>query len=63
MRGSTMGVRQAGEQNIRTLQKTNTGSYTVSLPIELVRQLRWQNGQRVVIRRSGNKLVLEDWQP
>lgn len=58
-----MGVRQAGEQNIRTLQKTNTGSYTVSLPIELVRQLRWQNGQRVVFRRSGNKLVLEDWQP
>lgn len=57
-----MGTRSVGEQNVRTLQKTNTGTYTVSLPIELVRKLRWQDGQKVTIRRSGDKLIVEDWQ-
>lgn len=56
-----MGVRTAGKQHIRTVQKTNTGTYTISLPIELVRKLRWQERQRVTVRRSGNKLVIEDW--
>jgi phosphate uptake regulator len=57
-----MGTRSVGEQRVRTLQKTNTGTYTVSLPIQLVRDLRWQDGQKVIIRRSGKKLIVEDWQ-
>ncbi len=57
-----MGVRMAGKQHIRSLQKTNTGTYTISLPIELVRKLSWQERQKVTVRRSGNKLVIEDWE-
>lgn len=58
-----MGARSAGEQHVRSLQKNNTGSYTVSLPIQLVRKLRWQERQRLVVRQSGSKLIIEGWHP
>lgn len=56
-----MGRRKVGQEHIRSLQKSH-GTYTVSLPIELVRELRWQEKQRLVITRSASgKLTLEDY--
>lgn len=56
-----MGVRRAGEQSIRNITQNSTGTYQVSLPIGLVRELRWQQGQKVVISMRGKKLIVEDW--
>lgn len=47
----------------RRLQKNNTGTYTISLPINVVRSLRWQQGQRLRIVWRGNQIVLEDAPP
>lgn len=47
----------------RQLQKNNTGSYTVSVPINIIRALRWQQGQRVRITRRGNQVILTDAPP
>jgi bifunctional DNA-binding transcriptional regulator/antitoxin component of YhaV-PrlF toxin-antitoxin module len=56
-----MGRRKIGDEKIRNIQKSN-GSYLVSIPIELMRQLGWRERQRVVITRSGRgKLVIEDF--
>jgi Ni/Co efflux regulator RcnB len=58
---SGMGTYKAGEQNKRVLSKNNTGTYTVSLPIELVRQLKWQDGQKLSLEKRGKTIVITDW--
>ena len=56
-----MSRRKLGEQSIRKLQKVGNGSVSVTLPIELVRGLRWREKQKVTIRRKGKRLIIEDW--
>ncbi|MDZ7744591.1 MAG: AbrB/MazE/SpoVT family DNA-binding domain-containing protein [Candidatus Saccharibacteria bacterium] len=56
-----MGVRTSEEQHIRSIMQNNSGSYTVSLPIAMVRKLRWQRRQKVTVTLKGDKLVIEDW--
>jgi hypothetical protein len=56
-----MGRRKIGNERVRSIQKSN-GSYLVSLPIDLVRELGWQHKQRVTITRSGSgKLTITDY--
>ena len=56
-----MARRKLGEQNIRKLQKVGNGSVSVTIPIELVRELKWREKQKVTIRRRGKGLIIEDW--
>lgn len=57
-----MGTRKSGEQNVRNITKNSTGTYQVSLPIDLVRILGWKQGQKVVFKKRGKDLVIVDWQ-
>jgi hypothetical protein len=58
-----MGRRKIGHEKIRSIQKSN-GSYIVSLPIDIVRELGWQEHQRIVIERYGaGKLLISDYNP
>ncbi|MCB9823271.1 AbrB/MazE/SpoVT family DNA-binding domain-containing protein [Candidatus Nomurabacteria bacterium] len=57
-----MGTRRSGEQNVRNITKNSTGTYQVSLPIDLVRTLGWKQGQKVVFKKRGKDLVIVDWQ-
>jgi len=56
-----MGARRAGEQQVRNLTVNRTGTYSISLPIELVRALKWQQGQKLIVSKRGKNLVIEDW--
>ena len=56
-----MGARRAGEQQIRNLTQNRTGTYSISLPIELIRQLKWQQSQKLIVSKRGKTLVIEDW--
>lgn len=56
-----MGTFKAGQSNKRILQKNNTGTYTVTVPIELVRQLKWQDGQKLTLAKRGKSIVISDW--
>ena len=56
-----MGVRKEGQRMIRTITQNNSGTYAVTLPINDMRKLGWRKGQKIVIKRHGNKLVIEDW--
>lgn len=58
-----MGMRALSDQRTRTITKNSTGTYSVSIPIDELRKLGWQKGQKVVIKRRGKKLIIEDWQP
>jgi len=48
--------------NIRKLSKRSNGSYRITLPIELIRKLKWQDGQKLVLHKSGSKIIIEDWE-
>ncbi len=51
------------EENIRKIQQSGKkGSYHLTLPIKVMRKLRWREGQKVVVKRSGKKIVIEDWE-
>jgi hypothetical protein len=57
-----MANRKIRDRNIRTLYKTAGGkSYVVTLPIEHVENLGWKSKQKLVVRRSGERLIIEDW--
>ena len=56
-----MGRRKIGQEKIRNIQKSGSG-YTVSIPVELIRDLGWRERQKVTITRSGRgKIVIEDY--
>jgi antitoxin component of MazEF toxin-antitoxin module len=50
-----------GERNTRKLLKIGNGSIALTLPIEMVRNLKWREKQKVTVRQEGNKLIIEDW--
>jgi antitoxin component of MazEF toxin-antitoxin module len=56
-----MARRKLEDRNIRKLLKNSGGSIQVTLPIDSVRELGWRDKQKVVIKKSGNKLIIEDW--
>jgi len=54
--------RKLEERNIRKITKMAGGSsYGVTLPIEMVRKLKWKEHQKVVVTLRGKKLSIEDW--
>ncbi len=56
-----MARRELSERNVRKLLKNGGGTTLVSLPKEFVEALGWRSKQKVVVRKSGQKLIIEDW--
>jgi len=56
-----MGRRRINKENIRKIQQSSRGSYYISIPIKLMRQLGWKERQKVVVKKSGKKLIISDW--
>jgi hypothetical protein len=57
-----MARRKLSERNIRKLTRTGGGkSISVTLPIELVRELKWKDRQKVVVTKRGSALTIKDW--
>ena len=44
---------------LRKLNMVGKKSFAVSLPVELVKQLGWQKGSSLMVRRQGTKLIIE----
>lgn len=54
-------MRKIGEQDVRKIYKHNQ-SYVITLPIAVVRGLGWKEGQKLTLKRSGQGILVEDWQ-
>ncbi|MBI2595074.1 MAG: AbrB/MazE/SpoVT family DNA-binding domain-containing protein [Candidatus Colwellbacteria bacterium] len=52
--------RIVSEENVRNIQKSKR-SYYVTLPIQVVREFRWKEGQKVIVERRGKEIVIKDW--
>ena len=57
-----MALRGGSRKNpVRKISKQGKYSYYVTIPKELINELGWRERQRVVVKRSGEKLIIEDW--
>ena len=55
--------RKIAEENVRKLTRMGSGggSLGLTIPKELVKELGLRERQKVVVKKSGEKLVVEDW--
>ena len=53
--------RKLKEKSIRKVYKQGS-SYALTLPIEIVRYLKIKNGQKLVVKRRGNNIIISDWE-
>ena len=52
--------RKLEDRNIRKIFKSGK-SYCVTLQIEIIREFGWKEKQKVVIKKSGKGLKIDDW--
>lgn len=50
---------ESDQTSIRSLSLVGARSFAVSLPIEIIRQLGWQKAQKLIVRRVGDRIVIE----
>lgn len=54
-------ARKKKGDHVRTLTKIAGGkSYCVTLPIGIVRELKWSAQQKVLVKRWGKKVIIQD---
>jgi len=59
-----MGRRSLKERNIRKLTRTGGGkSISLTIPIEIIRELKWKDRQKVTVERKGQSIIINDWKP
>ena len=56
-----MARRKLKDKNIRKLTKVGKLSMAVTLPIEIVRELKWRERQKLVVKKVGKKVIITDW--
>ena len=56
-----MARRRLNEKNVRKLARIGDKSVGLTLPIDIVRELKWKVKQKVVVKKVGKKIIIEDW--
>jgi antitoxin component of MazEF toxin-antitoxin module len=54
--------RKTSEKNIRNLTRLGKTSLSITIPRNLILELGWRKGQKVVVKKRGKGLAIEDWQ-
>ena len=54
-------MRKKNDNIIKIQQSGQKGSYRITIPKHLMRQLKWREHQKLVITKRGKKITLEDW--
>ena len=49
------------EASIRKLTKNGRNSYYINIPIDIIRQLKWRERQKLTVKLSRGKVVVADW--
>lgn len=58
-----MARRRLSDINVRKISRVGNGSYAITIPIEYVRKLKWQNKQKVVVEldEEQKQMTISDW--
>lgn len=50
------------QRSIRKIAVTGPGkTYYFTVPRQMIKELNWRKGEKKIIFRQGDKLVIEDW--
>ena len=52
------------DENLRKIQQSGKkGSYHITLPVSIVRELKWKEGQKVVVSvdKKSKTIKIKDW--
>lgn len=55
-----MARRKLEDRHIRKLLRLGKGSLCLTLPIEILRELGWKEGQKVHVHKRGSKVSIEN---
>ncbi len=56
-----MALAKTASEPVRKLTKVGGLSYSVTIPLDYIRALGWQERQKVVVTMKGKKITIEDW--
>ncbi len=56
-----MARRKLENKNVRKLARIGDRSIGLTLPIEIVRELKWKVKQKVVVKKRGKGILITDW--
>lgn len=56
-----MSDKKESEKNIRKLTRVGKTSLAVTIPVAMVKELKWKERQKVVLNLKGGKITIEDW--
>jgi hypothetical protein len=56
-----MSVRKQEERNIRKITRVGETSLAVMLPVEMTRELKWKEKQKVVVKRIKGGVAIRDY--
>jgi hypothetical protein len=52
---------KTASESVRKLTKVGGLSYCVTIPLDIIREFGWQERQKLVVKKRGKKLTIEDW--
>lgn len=56
-----MARRKLENKNVRKLARIGDKSVGLTLPIDIVRELKWKVKQKVVVKKRGKSIIIKDW--
>lgn len=56
-----MSVRKMEDRNIRKIARVGKSSLGITLPIEILRELRWGKFHKVIVAKSRRTIIIKDW--
>ncbi|MEA2065058.1 MAG: hypothetical protein U9O66_02050 [Patescibacteria group bacterium] len=57
-----MSRRRLENKSIRKLTRIGDKSVGLTLPIGIVRELKWRTKQKVVVKKIGKSIIITDWE-
>ena len=54
-------MRKLVDKNIRKLTRAGKVSFSVTIPIEIVKELGWREKQKVIVKRIHGGVEIKDW--
>ncbi|NQU77522.1 hypothetical protein HQ544_02380 [Candidatus Falkowbacteria bacterium] len=56
-----MARRKLKNKNIRKISSMGNHSLGLTIPIEILRELKWREKQKVIVKKRGRGLIVVDW--
>ncbi|MFH1956209.1 MAG: hypothetical protein ABIJ28_00985 [Patescibacteria group bacterium] len=56
-----MARRKLENKNIRKISRIGNRSLGVTIPVDFLRQLRWREKQKVVVKKVHGGVIIRDW--